>query len=313
MIRRTFCILLITCGAGLDAYFYVYRFRADGTILPVAIIAALALELLLAFAVWNAQKSRIFTGIAIAITLYAVIQTSAGQTFSLLSRDSSAGDISATVKALMEEEEKNLSRLDAEYATINKQLTSIRTVKDRAIYGKTINRMTLRLAELSKERGATSARLSTLADKQGQSEIDKVKNASIYDFYASVPKWSGMDWLKFIFHTFLSILIALMTPIGLLTWEVKSASKILKKSSLTEREVGEWVKRCWYKIRLGTSDKILSEKVFNEVCERDNVVVSPDVYQQCARRAFQLGIITRDGTWVIKDEDLIKSKILNGR
>jgi len=313
MIRRIFCVLLISLGAGLDSYFYVFRFRADGTELPIALAAAVALEILLAFAVWNAQKSRIFTAVAVAITLYAVVQTSAGQTFSLLARDAAAGDISATTGKLIEEEKRNLDRLDGEYAIITKQLSSIRTVEDRAAYGVTVGRMTARLSEIAKERKDSSTRLSALAAENGKSEISRVMKMSIYDFYASMPGWSGMEWLKFIFHTFFSILIALMTPVGILTWEVRSASRILRKSSLTEKEVTEWVSRCWYKPRLGTSKVILTEQIFVENCERDNVVISPNVYAECFKRAVALGIITREGVVVIRDEKLIREKILKGR
>lgn len=165
MIRRIFCVALITLGAGLDAYFYAFRFTADGLPVGVAIACALALEILLAFCVLHARGSKVFTGFAVALTLYAVIQTSAGQTFSLMTRDAGAGDTSATSKTLMAEETKNLARLDAEYSTITKQLSSIQTVEDRAVYGGTVYRMTARLAELSRERGASSARLSGLADK----------------------------------------------------------------------------------------------------------------------------------------------------
>lgn len=312
MVRRAFCILLILFGAVLDSYFYIFRFLADGTALPVAIMAALALELLLAFAVWNAQKSKLFTAVAVIITLYAVIQTSAGQTFSLLSRDAVAGDTSATVALLMDEERKNLDRLDAEYRTITAQLATLKTAEDRADYAGTVYRATLRLSELNKERNVTADKLAALAEKNGNSEIVRVKKMSIYDFYASMPRWCGMDWLKFAFHTVLSILIAIMTPIGLLTWDVKTASIILKKSALTDREVAEFVSRCWSRVVAGAGPRILLEAEFYAGCERDNVVVSPGTYAECSRRALALGIITRDGTAHVKDLKLIAQKILKG-
>lgn len=311
-IRRAFCVLLILFGAVLDSYFYIFRFLADGTALPVAIMAALALELLLAFAVWNAQKSKIFTGVAVIITLYAVIQTSAGQTFALLSRDAVAGDTSATVALLMDEERKNLDRLDAEYRTITAQLATLKTAEDRADYAGTVYRATLRLSDLTKERRTSADKLAALADKNRNSEIVRVKKMSIYDFYASMPKWCGMDWLKFAFHTVLSFLIAIMTPIGLLTWDVKSASRILKKSALTEREVSEFVSRCWGRVVAGVSNRIMAEAEFYAGCERDNVVMSPGAYQECIKRAAALGIITREGAAVVTDLKLIAKKILKG-
>jgi len=140
-----------------------------------------------------------------------------------------------------------------------------------------------------------------------------IKNMSIYDFYASMTDWYRMDWLKFLFHTVLSILIAIMTPIGLLTWDVKSASRIMRKSSLTEKEVKIFVDMCWKNVLLGVTNKITSERAFNDWCTRDGVVVSPGVYQDCARKAFALGIITRDGTVNVTDTELIKQKIYGGK
>lgn len=312
MVRRIFCVLLITFGAALDTYFYVFRFTADGTALVVAIMAALALELLLAFAVWNAQKSKLFTGVAIAITLYAVVQTSAGQTFSLLSRDAVAGDTSQASQAVADEEKKNLERIDAEYATITKQMQSIQTVEDRAAYSGTLWRMTSRLQELTKARAESLTRFSDASKEAGKSTVAKVRSMSIYDFYASMPGWGGMDWMKFIFHTILSILIAIMTPIGLLTWDFKTAARVLKKSALTEKEIAEWVSRCWSRVVSGQSEKILSESAFNSWCERDGVIISPGAYMECAKRALSLGVITRDGTAVIKELKLIAQKVGKG-
>jgi hypothetical protein len=310
MIRRIFCILLISFGAGLDAYFYVFRFLADGTNLFVALSAALALELLLAFAVWNAQKSKLFTAVAVAITFYAVVQTSAGQTFSLLSRDAAAGDQTGINQTLIDEEKKNLARLDAESATITKQLSSIQTTEDRAAYGLTIGRMTYRLSELARDRNNSSQKISLLSDKNGKSEIVRVKNMSIYDFYASMTGWHSMDWLKFLFHTFLSILLAIMTPIGLLTWDPKSAGMVLKKSGLTEKEVNLFVTKCWKAITSQTGDKIISESSFYDWCERENIPVSSNLYKECASRALRLGIVTRERVALISDTELVKTKIL---
>ena len=104
-----------------------------------------------------------------------------------------------------------------------------------------------------------------------------------------------------------------MTPVGILTWNVRTASRILKKSSLTDKEISVWVSRCWKKIALGTNDKILSERAFTDWLEHDGVVLSPGVYLDCARRALALGIITKDGTALIKDEQLIKEKLVKGR
>lgn len=311
IIRRAFCIALIALGAGLDAYFYAFRFLADGVVLPVAIGAALALELLLAFAVWNAQHSKIFAGVAVAVTLYAVIQTSAGQTFSLLSRDALAGDVSAVSATVEEANRRTLDRLDDEAATITKQLRSIQTTEDRAAYAGTVWRMTARLAEIGKERDRVTAQMSSAATTASAEAKERVKMASIYDFYASMPGWAGMDWLKFLFHTALSILIAIMTPVGILTWN-KEQMRRFSRSKITKKEVDVFVNRCWKKVRIGTGERILSESAFYEWCDRDGLALPLDVYPELVRRCMSLGIISKEGVAVIKDEEMIKEKILKG-
>src|SRR5690606_37767109 len=116
MIRKIFCVALVALGITLDTYFYAFRFIADGLPAVVAIASGVALELLLSFAVYNARWSKVFITIAVAITLYAVVQTSAGQTFALLSHTASIGVETETNTAAftMEQCEKNIERLTTE-------------------------------------------------------------------------------------------------------------------------------------------------------------------------------------------------------
>jgi len=261
--------------------------------------------------VLNARTNKIFLSVAITVTVYAVIQTSAGQTFSLLARDAQAGKTDVNI-SLITEYKKNLERIDTEYATINKQMQSIKTTEDRANYGVTVGRMSGRLQTLNAERTKTIIELKALSEKQSTTEIKEVNNMSVYDFYASMPAWSGMDWLKFLFHTVLSIFIALMTPIGLLSWTPSDAPVKYKKVKISKSDIERFVTKCWYGVRDGTREKILSEHAFNEWLHRDGIAETPGVYSALVQRCYAMGIIGKDGMAIIKNEEIIVNKLLEG-
>jgi len=131
MIKKIFCAALVVLGITLDTYFYAFRFTADGLPVVVAVASGVALELLLSFSVYNIRRSRIFIIIAVAITLYAVIQTSAGQTFALLSHTASIGVETETNTATftMAQCEKNIERLTTEADAITRQLRSLQSAR----------------------------------------------------------------------------------------------------------------------------------------------------------------------------------------
>ena len=133
---------------------------------------------------------------------------------------------------------------------------------------------------------------------------------SIYDFYASMPKWSGLEWLKFIFHTILSAFIALMTPIGILTWNKKGEIVRLKKIRASKTDVERFVFIAWYKIRGKTGNKILSEAAYNDLMQRNAHTVTLGVYQELHKRCIELGIIKDDGEAVVIDEKEVVSRLM---
>lgn len=313
MIRRIFCIAIIILGSFLDIYFYAFRFVGDGMFLPIAIATAIALEILLAFAVYNAHASRWFVAVAVSVSLYATVQTSAGQTFALLSYTAKTGEAVADVgkSRIVSEAEKNLDRLSIEADAISKQLTTLSSMEDRANYSGTIRNATIRLDAISKERQDNMKIVSDATAEKSTSEKAIVKDMSVYDFYASMPRWAGLEWLKFIFHTILSAFIALMTPIGILTWNKKGEIIRLKKIKASKEDVERFVFISWYKIRGKTGSKILSEVAYNDLMQRNAHTVTIGVYQELQKRCIELGIIKDDGEAVVTDEKEVVHKLMS--
>jgi len=311
MIRKIFCIAIITLGSGLEIYFYVFRFIGDGINLPIAISAAVALELLLAFSVYQSQFNKIFLIIVVTVSIYATIQTSAGQTFSLMSHDSLAGVkvVTDANKIVLAEHEKNIERLGLEADSINKQLSSLTKLENRAVYAKSVYYANNRLDKINKDIMKSINVISDLSGKQSESEKLTVHDMSVYDFYASIPKWSHMDKLKFIFHTFLSVLLTLMTPIGILSWHSKSDKKV-KTKKITKEQIDNFVYSAWYKVRGKTGMNILPELSYNEIMQRNNfkniLGVYPELYNVC----ISVGLITDKGTIIEQNEEIAKEKIL---
>ena len=263
MIKRFFCVSIIALGSLLEVYFYVFRFRGDGMFFPVAIVAAVALCMLLAFSVYNKIKP-----LTVAIIIFSTAQTSVGQTFSLLEHNAKAGT-DTTSEMLIAEHKKNIDRLSLEADNINDQLRSLSDIASRSNYGRTVSGATSRLDRIHAERLQSIKAIQELTQARQKAERDIVAMTSIYDFYASMPKWSGMDWLKFVFHSFLSVLIALMTPIGIMSWETKE--KKPKRVKLTPQEARDFVTVAWHKVRNKTGREILPELSFDDLCMRREI------------------------------------------
>ncbi len=308
--KKTFCSLLIVFGIALDTYFYAFRFLADGLPLVIAISAGLSLELLLAFAVYNARQAKVFALIAIAITGYAVIQTSAGQTFALLSHTVSVGTgtASSTADFTLDECKKTIARLSSEADTINTQLKSLQSAQARALYAGTIARATKRLNEISKER----ARNMDLLLKTSSTEVNDARRGeyrkSIYNFYSDMPNWKGNDWLKFIFHFILSLLIAIMAPVGIISY---SGHHSAPQQAFSRSQIERFVAVAWYKIRNKTGDSVLSEMEYNNLLQKRGLAVESGIYFTLSNKCIKAGLINTSGTALERDSQKV-IKVLAG-
>lgn len=306
--KKIFCAFLIIFGIALDTYFYSFRFLADGLPLVIAVSSGISLELLLAFSVYNARRSKVFIAIAVAITVYAVVQTSAGQTFALLSHTVNTGSqtVSSTAEFTIETCKKNVERLTSEADAINSQLKSLRSAEDRANYSGTIYRATQRLESIERER----VRNMDVLLKTSSATVTEARNGeerkSIYNFYSSIPSWSGSDWMKFLFHFVLSVLIAIMAPVGIITW----GTPITQQATYSKQQIEMFVAAAWYKIRNNTGVNILSEVAFNELLQRRGHTIESGIYFALTNRCSQLGLINAAGVALEKDHHKVIKKLL---
>lgn len=311
MIRKIFCAALIALGITLDTYFYAFRFIADGLPVVVAIAAGVALEMLLSFAVWNTRRSKVFVVIAVAITIYAVIQTSAGQTFALLSHTASIGVETETNTAAftMAQCEKNIERLTVEADAITRQLKSLGSAKARAEYSKTIASANTRLNQITRERTQLMDILlkttaATVSDARG---ADNQK--SIYGFYAGMVNWKKDDWLKFVFHFFLSVLLAIMAPVGIISWSHQAAFHV----EYSRQQVEMFVAAAWYRVRNNTGMTVLSEVQYNELLQKRGHPVETGVYFALMNKAVQSGLVNTSGFALEKDHKKVIEKLIGER
>ena len=311
MIKKMFCAALVALGVTLDTYFYAFRFIADGLPAVVAIASGVALELLLSFSVYNVRRSKAFVIIAVAITIYAVIQTSAGQTFALLSHTASIGVETETNTATftMMQCEKNISRLTAEADAITRQLRSLQSATARAEYAGTINSANARLNQITRERSQLMNMLLKTSDTTVTGARNKDNQKSIYGFYAGMVDWKKDDWLKFVFHFFLSVLIAIMAPVGIISW----GSAAVTHMEFSRQQVEMFVAAAWYRIRNNTGMTVLSEVAYNELLQKRGHPVETGVYFALMNRCVQMGLVNTGGFALEKDHKKVIEKLTGGR
>lgn len=308
MIKKIFCAALVVLGVTLDTYFYAFRFIADGLPVVIAVSSGIALELLLSFAVYNRRRSKMYITIAVAITVYAVVQTSAGQTFALLSHTASVGVETETKTATftMSQCEQNISRLTAEADAITRQLRDLQSVKARAEYAATINSANARLNQITRERAQLMDTLLRTTNTAVTGVRHENNQKSIYGFYAGVVDWKKDDWLKFVFHFVLSVLLAIMAPVGIVSWG--SAATI--STVFSRQQVEMFVAAAWYRIRNNTGMTVLSEVAYNELLQKRGHPVETGVYFSLMNKCVQLGLVNTSGIAQEKDHKKVIEKLI---
>jgi hypothetical protein len=193
-------------------------------------IIATGLNLLLNLSVYNFKKNRYWIILIVVLGSYSVVSTSAGQTFMLLSLET---DVSTELKVSAIEKNTDLlneviERLNSEAVNINNTLSTIQDIEHEANYRTTVRGARERLSEIDQERSEMLAKLMDLSTGQEAVIKESIKATSVYDFYGSIVEWNFTKWLKFIFHTVLSIVIAIMAPTGILTWEGKKKKEMVQ-------------------------------------------------------------------------------------
>jgi hypothetical protein len=232
-LKILYAIALIVLGTFLEWYYYVARFESDGIQSWLAWVIALSLTVLLATAVIY-RKRTLGRVLMIAIICYSVINTNAGQEFSLSVKQQETV-VAESHEANGQDEITELTRRQAAIDAENAQILSERK---RNLIGSTEasrrqeplrverDNNTLRLREL---RGGATTHATTREKSVAASNA-----TNTYTFYRDligIPE----SWLRFAFHLILSVFIALMVPLGLLAL---SSDKIAKPTSLPKLREG---------------------------------------------------------------------------
>lgn len=275
---KLFSILLITIGSFLEIWYYWYRFSNDGIDIWLGITIGIALTLFLALAILNRKKKGIKL-LILSLIIYSVLATSAGQSFSLsiIEKEETQNTIAEEYRQDdISDIETRIKEINTEYETIQNNINAtVETLHDRGTYRTALGKAETRLSELNIERTKLRTELTELRQEAITYEDIEQKKTNVYQFYyelTGIPE----KWLQFILQTILSIFIAIMAPLGIITIQgiknsvVEKTEKQLqeKKKKDWNRLIDKWVDINWTGIRSGKSKKILPKKTFLQYTDK---------------------------------------------
>jgi hypothetical protein len=306
-----------------------WRFLNDGIAPWLAIISGASLTLLLALAVANRKRKWAWI-LMFCLIGFSILSTSAGQSFSLGVKQKQAALIE-TSEAYQTDEINNLTNrrdaIDKELSDITQQINkTVATLEDRAIWRTTLAAAEARKTELSKERAETDDKLKSLYSKNTiYDNSDASVTVNIYDFYSNLIGIKS-DTIQFILHTILSVFIAIMSPIGLLSYpqknevrrEVKNKTKRHVKvkhepktlSDKWQPWVEKWVHANWVGVKSG-SKEILSRIEFDKFCIARGYKFSEAKYNKINKAASRTNCVDKTLIQCYSENEAIE-KILAG-
>lgn len=217
--KKIFAFLLIAIGAPLEGYFYWYSFTREGMADLAALASGFGMILLLAVFVYMAREKRAFILPVLLLSLFAVLSTSAGQSFATLNlyMESSGTEADASLAQWeIDDGRRQIIRLDAEYDKLDKEEdASITSTEDRAKWRTALAAADgLRKANRA-ARDKELARISAATNRLGL--LSGTRQADIYSYYSALFGISPR-WLQFIRHSLLSAFLVTMTPCGVALW-----------------------------------------------------------------------------------------------
>lgn len=242
MFKKIQAWTLIALGSFLEIYYYQARFTADGIILPLAVIIAVALTVFLELSVIGRRY-----WIAMPLIAYSIIATSAGQAFDLglQTRYHRASDQEQAALA------SRIDWLDEQIDTIQEQIeATVSSLQDRAVWRTTLARAEELQAEYRTERTELSGRLY---------ELTRDRGVNVYEFYAGLTGWSA-EVIQTILQFALSVFIAMMAPFGIVMLPGGPARERVDIGPYIDR----WVQTNWIGVRTGKSASILKRDTMQD-------------------------------------------------
>ena len=121
--------------------------------------------------------------------------------------------------------------------------------------------------------------------------------------------WKKDDWLKFVFHFFLSVLLAIMAPVGILSWGHAAAIR----AEFSRQQIEMFVAAAWYRVRNNTGSTVLSEVAYNELLQKRGHPVETGVYFALMNKCVQFGLVNTGGFALEKDHKKVIEKLTDER
>lgn len=297
---KIFSIALITIGSYLEIQFYIWRFEQEGLALWLCAIIGIALTLFLSIAVLNRDKAKIKI-LILCLIIYSVLATSAGQSFSLSQKQNI--DIEQEVHEIYIQEdiddiELQIQRLDNKYDQIQKGIEeTAQTLHDRGLYRTAIQTAEKEQENIYTEREKLRTELTELkANAITHEEIEQHKTG-IYQFYEELTGNTIPEkWIQFIFQTILSIFIAIMAPLGIITIQTlkkEPEKKEENKPNRWNKLIEKWVQINWMGIRTGQSNRILAKKAFLTYINKKSNIMTDKEYNYIYKLALKTGCINK--------------------
>jgi hypothetical protein len=214
-LQKTYSIALIALGTILEFIYYLQRFMGDGIHIILSCVIALSLNVFLGAAVL--QRKRLIGKILVAVViLYSIINTNAGQELSL----------SVKQEALVVEQSKEANKQD-EITLLTQRLQEISAENAQILRERAQNLIgsgetSRRQADLKVEREAKENDLKKLREEATthkktvvakDAATDETNTYKFYEKLLGIPQ----NILRFFFHIILSVFIAFMAPLGLLS------------------------------------------------------------------------------------------------
>jgi len=288
--KKNLSIAMILIGSFLEVYYYTFRFTADGIPWWLGIIIGAGLNLLLMLLVYWKKNSLMI----IFLIAYSVISTSAGQTFSIIEKQKS--EIEAKVSPEKKRIEKEIELLQEERAGLSGQISgTIKTLEDRYEWQNTLGKAEKRIEEIEGQIKTYNKSIEDLT--KGQT----ITENNIYTFYESLLKGIiGKDFLKFIFHTILSVFIALMAPTGI---KIMMSGQEEKPAELKSMDFKTWVELAYYGESRGRP-KVPNENIMREYFNIRGITFDSAKSKKYFDKAVELGYIDSNGNHIVKYEEV---------
>ncbi|MDH4129834.1 MAG: hypothetical protein OEV44_13835 [Spirochaetota bacterium] len=317
---NVFAYLLLLIGSGLEVLYYVYRFSQDGTGIIVSFIIGTGLTILLIVATYFKDKFKIVSLLLIlSVGSYSVLATSAGQLFSLMTKENkSIQTVSqdSLSREKIKEYQADIIKLTAKWDKLESVINnSISSLDDSYTWKNTLAKAQKEQKEIDTNIAILRKNINDLRDKLTTSETIAKKETNIYKLYASLFNFSEV-WVQFVFQTILSVFIAIMAPFAIVILKDNKAKNVIKKDTHKDKwikYIERFVSISWIAIRKGSADYLLPKDKFLLYLKNKNELFPEYKYDLIIRAAKKANVIIKkaDKLYPIVEKEIDAIKLIH--